>query len=111
MGEKGEELVAKYYKRKWYKLLYTNYRTRLGEIDVIAQKGKLVVFIEVKTRKNSNYSEARDAVTPAKQRKIRITAQEFLQEYKLQDHFVRFDVAEVYINDDGEKINIIEDAF
>ncbi|MEG0019714.1 MAG: YraN family protein [Oscillospiraceae bacterium] len=110
-GELGEKLVAKYYKRKWYKLLCTNYTTRFGEIDVIVKKGDTVVFVEVKTRKNADFMAAKEAVTPSKQHKIRTTASIFLQEYELSDAFVRFDVAEVYINEKGRTINIITDAF
>ncbi|MEG1801170.1 MAG: YraN family protein [Oscillospiraceae bacterium] len=111
IGDLGEKLVVKYYKRKWYKLLCTNYTTRFGEIDVIVKKGNTIVFIEVKTRKNADFMLAKEAVTPSKQNKIRTTAELFLQSYDLPDAFVRFDVAEVYINEKGRSINIITDAF
>lgn len=111
IGDTGEKLVAKHYKKNRYKLICTNYTTRLGEIDIIVQKGDMIVFIEVKTRKNADFMEARDAVTPAKQHKIKMTAQLFLQEYDEIDAFVRFDVAEVYLDGKKKEINIIEAAF
>ena len=110
-GILGERLVAGYYQDNKYKLSTMNYRTRFGEIDVIAQKKNLIVFVEVKTRKNDKFSKAMEAVTYSKQQKIKSAAVQYLAEHNLEDVNVRFDVAEVYTQGDKPIINIIENAF
>ena len=111
IGKLGEKLVCKWYTNRKYKLLDINYRTRLGEIDIIAMKKKEIVFIEVKPRKNSNFKEAKEAVTFSKQSKIKAAAAQFLAENDFEDFNVRFDVAEVYHPENNPVINIIENAF
>ena len=113
IGQWGEDMAEKYLRRRLYKIVARNYRCRMGEIDVIAQRGGEIVFVEVKTRKNAAYAEAKDFVDPAKQRRILNTAQVWLAENdcELQP---RFDVIEVYApNGPGGKyrVNHIEEAF
>ena len=95
LGRFGEAAAAEYLRKKGYRLLGLNYRTRLGEIDVIASKGGYVVFAEVKLRKDDAFAQAREFVTPAKQRRIIAAAESWIQtnECALQP---RFDVLEVY---------------
>ena len=95
LGRFGEAAAADYLRKKGYKILGLNYRTRLGEIDVIASAGRYVVFAEVKLRKNDAFAQAREFVTPAKRRRLIAAAQSWLQtsECSLQP---RFDVIEIY---------------
>ena len=95
LGSYGEALTAEYLRKKGYKILGMNYRTRLGEIDVIASKGRYVAFVEVKLRKSDSFAQAREFVTRAKQQRVAAAAQEWLQlnGCELQP---RFDVMEVY---------------
>ena len=95
LGRFGEAAAAEYLRSKGYQLLGLNYRTRLGEIDVIASKGKYVAFVEVKLRKSDVFAQAREFVTPAKQRRLAAAAESWLQSSgcALQP---RFDVVEVY---------------
>ena len=95
LGRYGEAVAADYLRKKGYRLLGLNYRTRRGEIDLIASKGRYLVFAEVKLRRDSAFAQAREFVTPAKQRRLIAAAQEWLQanECPLQP---RFDVLEVY---------------
>ena len=95
LGKWGEELAAAYLRRKRYHLIAANYRSRFGEIDLIAQKAKYIVFVEVKLRKNDAYGRACEFVTVANQKKIITTAQLWLAQNpsKLQP---RFDVIEIY---------------
>ena len=95
LGRFGEDTAAEYLRKNGYRILCRNFRTRLGEIDVIASKGKYMVFAEVKLRKDASFAEAREFVTRSKQRKIMATAQLWLQRHAnaLQP---RFDVIEVY---------------
>ena len=113
LGKWGEALIAEDYRKKRYKIAAVNYRTRFGEIDIIAENKQSIVFVEVKLRKNSKFGEASEFVTYSKQKKLRMTAEIWLSgnETKKQP---RFDVAEVYapngISEDYT-INIIENAF
>ena len=98
LGRYGEALAAEYLRKKGCRILGMNYRTRLGEIDVIAADRRYVVFAEVKLRKNAAFAEAREFVTFAKRQKLAAAAEEWLQKnpQKLQP---RFDVIEIYAPD------------
>ena len=107
-GRAGEAAAAEYLRKKRYAIVAAGYRSRYGEIDLIAQKGDTVVFVEVKLRKNADFAPAYAAVTPAKQRKIKITAQQWLAE-RGGDLNGRFDIIEIYT--DSGQINHMENAF
>ena len=94
-GLRGEEFAAGYLERNGYAILAHNFRTRQGEIDLIAQCGGYVAFVEVKTRANRYFAEAREFVTPRKQQRLIAAALAWLaaNPCKLQP---RFDVIEVY---------------
>ena len=109
IGDKGERKVALIYMLKGYKILSRNFSCRYGELDIVALKNDTVVIVEVKTRKNDRYAEAKEFVNYSKQNRIRNTADLFLQQNNLSDHIIRFDVAEVYT--DTDTVNIIENAF
>ena len=114
LGKWGERMVAEDLRRKGWKIRETNYRCRLGEIDLIAEKGKFLAFVEVKLRKSDRFGQASEAVTREKQRKLRATAELYLAEHtaELQP---RFDVAEVYapqgMQTKAPVISYIENAF
>ncbi len=110
-GTYGEYLVAELYKKKGYRIIAVNYKTRFGEIDVAAEKEGTVAIVEVKTRQGKQFYTAREAVTLSKQEKIKAATAAFLPAFGLEDCFVRFDVAEVYDPVGEKRINIIEDAF
>ena len=95
LGSFGEAQTAEYLRKSGCKILGMNYRTRLGEIDVIASDGRYIRFVEVKLRKDSAMAEAREFVTPAKQRKVRTAAMYYLMENPTEKQ-PRFDVMEVY---------------
>lgn len=95
LGRFGEAVAAEYLREKGYRLLGLNYRTRRGEIDLIAAEGRYLVFAEVKLRKNSAFAQAREFVTPAKQRRVIAAAEDWLQRHPT-DLQPRFDVLEVY---------------
>ena len=111
-GNKGEDAVAGYLRRRGYRILERQYRCRYGEIDLIARSlDGTLCFVEVKTRASSRFSRPCEAVTPAKQQRLRMTAQYYLA-YTGEDCPCRFDVAEVYPALDGEMtINYITNAF
>ena len=109
-GSAGESAAAAYLKRKRYKILAQNYSCRFGEIDIIAQQGNCVVFVEVKTRKNENFAQAREFVTRAKQERVIKAAMLWLQQNDV-DLQPRFDVIEVVGEGFRQKITHIENAF
>lgn len=114
-GDRGEALVAAYLLRRGYTILETQFRTRRGEIDIIARSPEeILCFVEVKTRKNAEFAEAREFVTVAKQQKIRAAARYYLAKCGDLDLVCRFDVAEVYLAEGLFKIpriNYIPQAF
>ena len=95
LGKKGERLVVNALKKQGWKILSTNYKTPVGEADIVATDGDEIVFVEVKTRTNEKYGTPREAVGYDKQRRYRnIAAYYGLQTG--QEPNARFDVAEVY---------------
>ncbi|MGD9279831.1 MAG: YraN family protein, partial [Desulfobacterales bacterium] len=73
-GEQGEALAARRLKKAGYKIIETNYRTRLGEIDIIAKDKDTIVFVEVKSRRSVYFGNPKQAVTLQKQKKISLVA-------------------------------------
>ena len=114
LGRWGEELAAAHLKSRGYKITGLNYRCRMGEIDVIAEKRTYLAFVEVKLRKNDGYGRPAEAVTRSKQEKLRAAAELYLTEHPTARQ-PRFDVAEVYapqgIRTAAPIINYIENAF
>ncbi len=100
LGNLSEELAVAHLKKNGYKIIKTNYRTRVGEIDIVAQGDGYIVFVEVKARKSQKYGLPQEAVTQVKQRVIRKVASAFLQENSLQDVPVRFDVMAITFSAD-----------
>jgi putative endonuclease len=113
LGSWGEARAARYLRLRAYRVLAMNYRCRLGEIDLIARRGRYIVFVEVKLRRDGRFAEAREFVTRAKQERIMATAQLWMQENETELQ-PRFDVIEIYAPE-GEngpvRINHIENAF
>ena len=110
-GYQGESIAERHLKKLGYKILERNYRTKLGEIDIIAKDKKTIVFVEVKTRKSGQFGNPKGAVTPAKQRKISMVALEYLKTMNRHDTKARFDVVAVMANRDTPQIEIIKNAF
>lgn len=110
-GNLGENEACKYLKKKSYKIMERNYRKKCGEIDIIAQKGDKIAFVEVKTRSKTDYGEPAEYVTYNKQQKIKKTALFYIGENDIDADF-SFDIAEVFIDDKKVlSINYIENAF
>ncbi len=107
IGADYEQVASKHLKELGYELITTNYRCPLGEIDLVAKDGAVLVFIEVKYRKTLNAGSPFEAVNAKKQQTIRRVAQWYLTEHKLDDVSVRFDVAGIL----GNEIKVIKDAF
>ena len=111
-GMQGEALVARYLRERGYQLAAHGYRSRYGEIDLLAWDGDVLCVVEGKTRTNLDMALPREYVTPQKQNKLRKTARMYLAEKRL-DCPARFDVAEVYAEHgfDEARIEYLENAF
>ncbi len=110
LGMAGEQSVARFLINKNFKIITQNYKTKLGEIDLIAQKDDVICFVEVKTRKKS-YFPISNVVTWSKQQKIIKSAQLFILKNNIQDKVCRFDVATVIFDQNFFNIEYIENAF
>lgn len=113
-GAWGEAQAAQFLRKKHYKIVAAGYRCRFGEIDLIVQDRKFLVFVEVKLRKNAKFAQALEYVDKRKQDKIRTTASMYLSQNPtgLQP---RFDVIEIYAPDGPDTVHPeiyhMEDAF
>jgi putative endonuclease len=110
-GRLGEDLAVAYLRRVGYRILAQNYRCFYGEVDIIAQDGEIVVFIEVKSRKSETFGEPQEAVGMEKQKKLSRIAVHYLQQQRLEASNARFDVMAVKLSPDGTRINLIRNAF
>lgn len=109
-GRKGEELAAAYLKDRGYAILHRNYRTPLGEADLIARDGEAVVFVEVKARSSDAFGQPFEAVDPRKREKIKRVALYYLKQNRL-DLPVRFDVISIVSRNGGDEVSHIKEAF
>lgn len=113
-GAWGEALAAEYLRKKRYRIVASGYHSRFGEIDLIAEDKKFLVFVEVKLRKSADFARAMEHVDRRKQEKIRTTASFYLSENPTKRQ-PRFDVIEIYAPEGTAtakpEINHLEDAF
>ena len=109
LGDQGESYVAEYLRTRGYHILEQKYRTKSGEIDLIADDHGTLVFIEVKTRSSFLYGIPAEAVHYRKKQKIIQTA--YLQQKHMEERLCRFDVFEVYALGGVWKIHQIKGAF
>lgn len=106
IGDLGEEIARDYLVEQGYEIVSCNYRSRFGEIDIIASNSEYLVFVEVKMRKNAYKGNPAEYVTSSKQRKIILTAMHYLSLYE-NNKQPRFDVIEILM----KRINHIPNAF
>ena len=116
LGNRGEELAASYLRQRGMRILARNYRSPVGEIDIIAldksNDGGTIAFIEVKTRKTDSFAEPASAIDAHKRRQLIRTAQYYLTNHDADDYNARFDIVSIVIADDKKPIiQYIPDAF
>ena len=113
VGAWGESVAAEYLAKKHYKIVGLNYRCRYGEIDIIAKKDNVIVFTEVKYRKNEEMGTPAEAVNHWKQQHIIRAAKAYIAQNCLMEegYDFRFDVAEVLTQDGKTYFRYTEDAF
>jgi putative endonuclease len=107
LGVRGEQLAADFLKRAGYRIICRNYRTRLGEIDIICQNRSTVVFVEVKTRSDSGVALPYESVGERKRGKLRVLAGEYLSRARLTDVDARFDVVSVVMGAEPQFEHIV----
>lgn len=103
-GKIGEDIAEKYLIGKKYQILMRNYRSRFGEIDIIAVDNITIVFVEVKTRTQNKFGSPLEAITKNKLFKMVKTSQFFLSQYKLHGKPYRCDAIEVVIGYDEKPL-------
>ena len=109
-GQQAEDLAARFLEKQKLRIVARNYRCRGGEIDLVCHDGKVLVFVEVRLRRNAAFGGAAASVTPTKQRRIILAAQHFLMSHSLANSDCRFDC--VFLdNISGNKLEWLRDAF
>ena len=116
VGKKGEDMVATFLRKQGCEILKRNYICRYGEVDIIAQKGNLLLFVEVKTRQENAFVKPQESVDARKQQRVIFAAQDYMVKCGISDLQPRFDVASVTVfkRDDGNlgyNLDYIKNAF
>ena len=111
IGSHGEDAAADAYRRRGYQVIARNWRCGLGEVDLIVERRGVLVFCEVKSRRDGAYGGGFEAVTWRKRAKLRALAQAFLQGSGSHPHAIRFDVASVDVRGPRSTVEVFEDAF
>ena len=110
-GLRGEEIAARALEVRGYRILARRYRTRAGEIDLVAEDGTTLVFVEVKARRSGEFGEPVEAVTWRKQHRIVAMAADYLARTGQAERPVRFDVVGIAMDGDASTVEIYTDAF
>jgi putative endonuclease len=111
LGKRGEDLAAAELERRGYAILARRYRTRHGEIDIVARDGGTIVFVEVKVKESAEFGTAAEAVTVRKQRRIVSMAVDYLARHRLAGHPCRFDVVAIDGAGDTAQLTVYTGAF
>ena len=111
LGELGETLACDELRRRGYAILERRYRTRFGEIDIVARDGETTVFVEVKARDGDRFGDGADAVTPWKQRRVANMAVDYLARHRLHDRPCRFDVVAIDVSVRPPRIDVYINAY
>ena len=110
-GRQGEQLAVNHLQAEGYEIVTTNWRCPLGEIDIIAKKENILVFVEVRSRHAENTEASFESVNTRKQTKLAALANDYIDTYKLDDVMWRIDVIGVALPRTGKAIiEHVEDA-
>ena len=108
-GARAEQLAARHLEEQYgYRIVARNYRSRFGEVDLIAEDGEILCFVEVRSRTTSRYGQALETISVEKRRRIALTARAFLVANQLEHRPCRFDVVTLQ---DGGAPELLRDAF
>jgi putative endonuclease len=112
VGKLGEKLAQKFLKKRGYRIRETNFRCREGEIDIIAQQGDYLVFVEVRTKSNLDFGSPEESITQSKKGKLIATALTYVSTHQKLPSLWRIDVVALELDDKGKakRIELIENA-
>ncbi len=110
-GAVGEKIAADYLEKQGYRIVERNYRTPMGEVDIIACDGDTLVFVEVKSRSGKAFGLPQSAVDFRKQFKITQVALSYLRNKRISNRACRFDVVAVLKEAKGYEVELIQNAF
>lgn len=111
LGKLGEDLACRELERRGYTILARRYRTRLGEIDIVARDGETLVFVEVKARGSATWGHPTEAITPGKRRRLARMAADYLARRRAGDCACRFDVVTILMDRPPPKVTLFRNAF
>ena len=111
VGDEAEQLAVEHLEREGYTIRDRNVLCRRGELDVVAEKGDVLAFVEVRMRSSAVWGDPSMTVTHAKQRKVVLAAHEYCQRHRLFARVIRFDVASVVGKGRQGHVEHIVDAF
>jgi putative endonuclease len=107
----GEELACQALEQRGYVILTRRYRTKHGEIDIVARHGECLVFVEVKARQDGSFGDPEEAVTLRKQQQMVWMATDYLARHVAGEVACRFDVVGINTRTDPPSVTLVEDAF
>ena len=112
IGDLGEKLALKHLRKRGYRIRETNFRCREGEIDIIAQDKDYLVFVEVRTRKSSDFGTPEESLTAAKKERLISLALAYLQTHRNFPSLWRLDVVAIELDQDNQisRIELIQNA-
>lgn len=110
LGRRGEELAATYLEKKGYLILQRNYRNGAGEMDIVAQEGDCLVFVEVRARSTREYGTPEESITPSKAQRLIEVAQGYLQEQGESAKEWRIDLVAIQLRGDFYRLNHVVNA-
>ena len=112
IGKKGESIARDFLIQKGYTIIDENWSTRFGELDIVAKKDNVYVFVEVKTRHSKNTESAFASITPAKREKMIKAVYQYLHENDLDDIIWQIDAIGIALHHNQSPIiDHVEDAF
>ena len=111
LGMRGEDLASAALEDRGYAILHRRYRTRYGELDIVAQDGGVLVFVEVRARGSGRFGHPAESVTAQKQRRVAAMAESYLGLEGTGDRVCRFDVVAVESDTEPPRVTVYPDAF
>jgi putative endonuclease len=111
VGNAAEQLVVEHLERAGYVIRDRNVLCRRGELDIVAEKGEVLAFVEVRMRASDLWGDPSASVSGRKQRKVVLAAHQYCQRHRLYSRVIRFDVASVVGRGRDGHVELIEDAF
>ncbi len=110
LGKEGEEQAVRFLINAGYRIKHRNWRFKKNEIDIITEKGNLLVVVEVKTRTNDYFENPKEAVTKKKQRFIIKATEAYIQQFNIESE-TRFDIISIIFRNGKAEVEHIEDAY